>query len=211
MLNRLGPIFLFLMAILFSCSGDKNQKILIVFEKPPTLKKAQELIFNLSINNSNKNLSKFLDNQNWINSFLIKKYAFKPLEIFIDLKEPKYIWQENFYLDAKLNKFLYFGEFPDLLHLNMPIEFVDEWLEVEAEIYELTAAHNLNISSISYAEAEGWHLKTKSNLQIKLGSNLSSQSLEKISSTLKYIFENNLTPSIIDLRYRDGAALNYGK
>ena len=27
----------------------------------------------------------------------------------------------------------------------------------------------------------------------------------------KYIFENNLTPSIIDLRYRDGAALNYGK
>jgi hypothetical protein len=48
-------------------------------------------------------------------------------------------------------------------------------------------------------------------LQIKLGSNLTSQSLEKISSTLKYIFENNLTPSIIDLRYRDGAALNYGK
>ena len=78
------------MAILFSCSGDKNQKILIVFEKPPTLKKAQELIFNLSINNSNKNLSKFLNNQNWINSFLIKKHAFKPLEIYIDSKEPKY-------------------------------------------------------------------------------------------------------------------------
>ena len=101
MLNRLGPILLFLMAILFSCSGDKNQKILIVFEKPPTLKKAQELIFNLSINNSNKNLSKFLDNQNWINSFLIKKHAFKPLEIYIDSKEPKYIWQEKFYLDDK--------------------------------------------------------------------------------------------------------------
>jgi hypothetical protein len=106
MLNRLGPIFLFLMAILFSCSGDKNQKILIVFEKPPTLKKAQELIFNLSINNSNKNLSKFLDNQNWINSFLIKKHAFKPLEIYIDSKEPKYIWQEKFYLDDNLSKFL---------------------------------------------------------------------------------------------------------
>ena len=211
MLIRTGLAFILLMPILFGCSGNKNQKIIVVFEKPPTLKKAQELVFNLSSNTSIKKLSKFLDNQNWINSFLIKKYAFKPLEIFIDLKEPKYIWQENFYLDAKLNKFLYFGEFPDLLHLNMPIEFVDEWLEVEAEIYTLTAAHNLNISSISYAEAEGWHLKTKSNLQIKLGSDLSSKVLEKLSLTLKYIFEKNLTPSIIDLRYRDGAALNYGK
>ena len=81
------------MAILFSCSGDKNQKFLIVFEKPPTLKKAQELIFNLSINNSNKNLSKFLDNQNWINSFLIKKHAFKPLEIYIDSKGNCTNWQ----------------------------------------------------------------------------------------------------------------------
>ena len=211
MLNRLGPVFLFLMAILFSCSGDKNQKILIVFEKPPTLKKAQELIFNLSINTSNKNLSKFLDNQNWINSFLIKKHAFKPLQIYIDSKEPKYIWQENFYLDAKLSKFLYFGEYPNLLQLDMPIEFVDEWLEVEEEIYALTSAYNLKISSISYNEPEGWYFKTKTNLQIKLGSDLSSNVLEKLQLTLKYIFEKNLTPSIIDLRYKDGAALNYGK
>ena len=34
---------------------------------------------------------------------------------------------------------------------------------------------------------------------------------DELSLTLKYIFEKNLTPSIIDLRYRDGAALNYGK
>jgi hypothetical protein len=32
-----------------------------------------------------------------------------------------------------------------------------------------------------------------------------------LSLTLKYMFENNLTPSIIDLRYKAGAALNYGK
>ena len=209
--NRTGLIFLFLITFLLSCSGDKNENILIVFEKPPTLKKAQELVLNLSSDTPNKNLSKFLNNQNWINSFLIKKHAFKPLEIFIDSKEPKYIWQENFYLDAGLRKFLYFGEYPDLLHLDMPIEFVDEWLGFEEEIYALTTAYNYKITSIYYSDAEGWRFTTKSNLQIKLGSNLSSQSLKKILSTLKYIFENNLTPSIIDLRYRDGAALNYGK
>ena len=211
MLNRTGLIFLFLITFLLSCSSDKNEKILIVFEKPPTLKKAQELILNLSSITPNKNLSKFLNNQNWINSFLIKKHAFKSLEIFIDSKEPKYIWQENFYLDARLSKFSYFGEYPDLLHLDMPIEFVEEWLRVEEEIYALTSAFKIKISSISYSEPEGWHFTTKNNLQIKLGSDLSSEVLEKLQLTLKYIFEKNLTPRIIDLRYRDGAALNYGK
>jgi hypothetical protein len=209
--NRTGLIFLFLITFLLSCSGDKNEKILIVFEKPPTLKKSQELVLNLSSDTPNKNLSKFLNNQNWINSFLIKKHAFKSLEIFIDSKEPKYIWQENFYLDARLSKFSYFGEYPDLLHLDMPIEFVEEWLRVEEEIYALTSAFKIKISSISYSEPEGWHFTTKNNLQIKLGSDLSSEVLEKLQLTLKYIFEKNLTPRIIDLRYRDGAALNYGK
>ena len=74
MLSRTGLVVLLLMPILFGCSSNKDQKIIIVFEKPPTLKKAQELVLNLSSSISNKNLSKFLDNQNWINSFLIKKH-----------------------------------------------------------------------------------------------------------------------------------------
>ena len=81
----------------------------------------------------------------------------------------------------------------------------------DRKIYALTSAYNLKISSISYSEAEGWHFKSNSNLHIKLGSDLSFSALEKLELTLKYIFEKNLTPSIIDLRYRDGAALNYGK
>ena len=44
-----------------------------------------------------------------------------------------------------------------------------------------------------------------------MGSDLSIKIIEKLSLALKYIYEKNLTPSIIDLRYRDGAALNYGK
>ena len=211
MLSKRGLVFLVLMPILFGCSGNKNQKVVIIFENQPTLKKAQELVFSLPSNSSYKDLSKFLHKQNWIDTFLIKKHALKPLEIFIDSKEPKYIWKENFYLDASLTKFLYFGEYPDLLHLDMPIEFVEQWLRVEEEINVLTSAFKLKISSISYSEPEGWHFKTKSNFQIKLGSDLSSEVLEKLQLTLKYIFEKNLTPRIIDLRYRDGAALNYGK
>ena len=211
MLNRTGLIFLFLITFLLSCSSDKNEKILIVFEKPPTLKKAQELVLNLSSVTPNKNLSKFLNNQNWINSFLIKKYASKPLEVFIETKEPKYIWQEKFYLDADLTKFLYFGEYPELLHLYLPIDLVNKWSQVEDQIHAVVLAYNLKIFSVSYSEAEGWIFYTTNKLQINLGSELSSDIFNKLSLTLKYIFEKNLTPSIIDLRYRDGAALNYGK
>ena len=181
------------------------------FENPQFLEQEKDLLVALEDINSYKNLSEFLQNQNWINSFLIKKNLFKPLEIFIESKEPKYIWQEKFYLDKNLNKFLYFEEHPDLLHLNTPIELVAEWLKVEKQFYEVTKAFNLKISSVTYTEAEGWYFKTRNNLRINMGSDLSHKIFKKLSFTLKYIFEKNLTPSIIDLRYKDGAALNYGK
>ena len=200
-----------LVNIILGCSDISNQKTIVFFENPQFLEQEENLLIALGDINSHKNLYKFLNNQNWINSFLIKKNLFKPLEIFIESKEPKYIWQEKFYLDKNLSKFLYFQEHPDLLHLNTPIELVAEWLKVEKQFYEVTEAFNLKISSVSYTEAEGWYFKTRNNLRINMGSDLSIKIFEKLSLALKYIYEKNLTPSIIDLRYRDGAALNYGK
>ena len=141
---------------------------------------------------------------------MIKKNAFKPVEIFIESKNQN-MFGEKFYLDNNLSKFLYSGEHPDLLHLYMPIELVAEWIKVEKQIYEAFETFNLAISSVSYTKAEGWYFYTKNNVRINLGSKLTSKVNKKLSLTLKYIFEKNLTPSIIDLRYKDGAALNYGE
>jgi len=205
-------LLLILIANIFlGCSDISSQKVIVFFENPQFLEQEGKLLLALGDRNSYKNLSEFLNNQNWINSFLIKKNAFKPLQIFIESKEPKYIWQEQFYLDKNLSKFLYFGEHPDLLHLYTPIELVAEWLKVEKQIYEVAEAFNLKISSVTYTEAEGWYFETRNNLRINMGSSLTYKIFERLSLTLKYIFEKNLTPSIIDLRYRDGAALNYGK
>ncbi len=204
-------LFIFIINIFFGCSNTSNQKTVVFFENPQFLMQEENLLIALGDINSNKNLYEFLNNQNWISSFLIKKNAFKPLEIFIETKEPKYVWQEKFYLDRNLSKFLYSGEHPDLLHLYMPIELVAEWIKVEKQIYEVLKAFNLVISSVSYTKAEGWYFHTKNNIRINLGSELTSNVNKKLLLTLKYIFEKNLTPSIIDLRYKDGAALNYGK
>ena len=211
MLNK-GMIFYFLfIPIFFSCSNTNNEKIKIFFEKPPTLAQEQKLILTLSDGFSNKNLLAILNNQNWIDSFLIKKSFFQPPEIFIASKEPKYIWQEKFYLDSNLTRFLYSGEYPDLLHLDIPIELLDKWLQFENDLLSLVRVYNLTIFSVSYTKEEGWYFQTKNNIRINLGSELTSKVSKKLSLTLKYIFEKNLTPSIIDLRYKDGAALNYGK
>ena len=204
-------LLIFIANIFLGCSDVSSQKAIVFFENPQFLEQEKDLLVALRDINSNKKLSEFLNNQNWISSFLIKKNAFKPLEIFIESKEPKYIWQGKFYLDENLSKFLYFGEHPDLLHLLTPIELVPEWLKIEKRVYEAVEAFNLKISSVTYTEAEGWYFNTRNNLRINMGSDLSNKIFEKLSLTLKYIFEKNLTPSIIDLRYKDGAALNYGK
>ena len=211
MLNK-RMIFSFLfIPIFFSCSNTNNEKIKIFFEKPPNLVQEQKLVLTLSDDPSKKNLLAILNNQNWIESFLIKKSLFQPTEIFIASKEPKYIWQKKFYLDSNLTRFLYSGEYPDLLHLDIPLDLVDEWLQFENELFSLVTVYNLTIFSVSYSKSEGRFFHTKNNIRINLGSELTSKVSNKLSLTLKYIFEKNLTPSIIDLRYKDGAALNYGK
>ena len=93
----------------------------------------------------------------------------------------------------------------------MPIELVDQWLQFEDQFYALTQSYNLKIYSVTFNESEGWFFHTETNLRVNLGTELSQVLLEKFSLSLKYIFEKNLTPSIIDLRYKNGAALNYGK
>ena len=211
MLKTKFLLVIFIANMILGCSDISSQKTIIFFENPQFLEQEENLLIALGDINSYKNLSEFLNNQNWINSFLIKKNAFKPLEVFIESKEPKYIWQEKFYLDEHLSKFLYFEEHPDLLRLYTPIELVTEWLKVEKQAYEVVEAFNLKIFSVTYTKAEGWYFITRNNLRINMGSVLSNKIFEKLSLALKYIFEKNLTPSIIDLRYRDGAALNYGK
>ena len=208
--NKRMLFYLIFIPIIFSCSNANNEKIKIYFEKTPTLVEEQKLVLTLSDDFSNKNLLAILNNQNWIESFLIKKSLFQPTEIFIVSKEPKYIWQEKFYLDSNLSRFLYSGEYPDLLHLDIPIELIDKWLQFEDRLFSIVETFNLAISSVSYTKAEGWYFHTKNNVRVNLGSKLTSKVYKKLSLTLKYIFEKNLTPSIIDLRYKDGAALNYG-
>ena len=53
-------------------------------------------------------------------------------------------------------------------------------------------------------------VKTKSIL-IRFGKDISQQRVKNFKDTLNYVYEIRKIPSIIDMRYRDGVAINYGK
>ena len=74
--NKRMLFYLIFIPIIFSCSNANNEKIKIYFEKTPTLVEEQKLVLTLSDDFSNKNLLAILNNQNWIESFLIKKVYF---------------------------------------------------------------------------------------------------------------------------------------
>jgi cell division septal protein FtsQ len=93
----------------------------------------------------------------------------------------------------------------------MPIEFIEQWMLAEDKFQLIMAGNNLNIISVAFINSEGWSFILDNNLRINLGTDLSDKTYQNLSLALKYIFEKNLTPSIIDLRYKNGAALNYGK
>ena len=66
------------------------------------------------------------------------------------------------------------------------------------------------IKTIKYSHVTGWDIKTDKFL-IKFGKDLTEKKFQNFEDTVNYLFEIGKNPSIIDIRYTDGAAIKYGK
>jgi cell division septal protein FtsQ len=75
---------------------------------------------------------------------------------------------------------------------------------------ELNKSIKFKVDSINYSYVNGWDVQTDSTL-IRFGKNISDMRLKNFHNTVNYLYENRKIPSIIDMRYKDGAALSYGK
>ena len=196
----------------FSVNSLGAHRIIINFENTPSISQEIELIKNIKNYSSAKQMQSYLLNERWIDHFLIKSSFFgNSIHAFIRSKKPQYIWRDQFYLDQHLTKFTYDGGHPELMHLNMPLEYLITWVNIESKYINLLNDHNLMIKSAAFEPVIGWYLIADNSLRINLGDDLLDSTYQKLALTLKYMFENKLTPSIIDLRYKAGAALNYGK
>jgi hypothetical protein len=66
-------------------------------------------------------------------------------------------------------------------------------------------------TKLDFKYSSGWILVSKNNTEIKFGKVISKDRLNSFKQSLNYVYESNSIPSMIDLRYKDGVALNYGK
>ena len=68
----------------------------------------------------------------------------------------------------------------------------------------------LIIKKINVNFTSGWIIETDRYV-IKLGNDLDDNKCKSLKDTLNYLYDKRKIPSMIDLRYKDGVALNYGK
>ena len=78
------------------------------------------------------------------------------------------------------------------------------------ELVESNKLMNLKIDRIEYSFVNGWDVKTNSIL-IRFGKDITQQRVKNFKDTMNYVYDIEKIPSIIDMRYRDGVALSYGK
>ena len=124
--------------------------------------------------------------------------------INIKNKKPIFVLNNQFFYDENLNKFSFDMSKRDLIHVESSENNLQEILQIINLVSSRYATRK-----IVYSYAKGWEIFTDSTV-IRFGKELSDTKIQNFIDTSNYLFENGKIPSIIDIRYKDGVALNYG-
>ena len=188
----------------------KNYEINVSFESGFEYKSQEEFIDNLQFSKSTREIEYLISNQDWIKDYSLRYKPFKK-EVFISIRNrmPIFILNKEFFYDQELNKFNFDQSKKDLIMVQGPIDDVEEVLKL-IKIVESSSSIKFKIESINYSYVTGWDVKSNKAL-IRFGKELSEKRLNNFKDTVNYLFEISRIPSIIDVRYKDGVALNYGK
>jgi hypothetical protein len=206
---------IYLSALLaMSCSNlsAKNFIIDIAYESDFYLSSQTQLTKDLNNIKSKNDVEKILLNQDWIKSYYLKLHPFtKEVSVSIINKKPIYILNDMHYVDENSNLFKFDQTQLDLIRANGPINNRDKILFIIESIKEIQQKnYPLIIEVINYDHVSGWQVKTQ-KYNIKFGKNIPKSKFKTLKDTLNYLYERRAIPSMIDLRYKDGVALDYGK
>ena len=151
-----------------------------------------------------------ISNQDWIKDYSLRYKPFRK-EVFISIRNrlPIFILNKEFFYDEELNKFNFDQSKKDLIMVQGPIDDVEEVLKL-INVIKSNSLIQFKIESIDYSYVNGWDVKSNKAL-IRFGKELSEKRLNNFKDTVNYLFEISRIPSIIDVRYKDGVALKYGK
>ncbi len=191
---------------LISTNLFAEYEIEINFESGFEFKSQQLLIETLRKSNSKRKIEKVLISEDWIENYSIMQKPFQK-KIFIRIKnrEPVLVLNDKFFYDKNLFRFDYDKSKNDIIFVSAPDDLVEDALKIIA----LSEA-SIKIKTIKYSHVTGWDIKTDKFL-IKFGKDLTEKKFQNFEDTVNYLFEIGKNPSIIDIRYKDGAAIKYGK
>ena len=201
---------LLIIVILIPTNLLAEYEININFESGFEFESQKILISDLKNSKSKKQIEKILKRQDWIKDFtLVYKPFKKEVYLSIENREPIFVLNNQFFYDIDLHKFKFDNSKKDLVIVQGPIKNEEDILVLINRI-ESVANINFDVIKINYSYVNGWDVITDKVL-IRFGNNLTEKKFNNFEYTLNYLFENGKNPSIIDMRYKDGVALNYGK
>ena len=203
-------IFLTYLIFFTTLSAAKNYEINVNFESGFEYKSQEEFVNQLQFLRSTREIEYLINNQDWIKDYSLRYKPFRK-EVFISIRNrlPIFILNKEFFYDEELNKFNFDQSKKDLIMVQGPIDDVKEVLKL-IKVIESNSSIQFKIESIDYSYVNGWDVKSNKAL-IRFGKDLSEKRLNNFKDTVNYLFEISRIPSIIDVRYKDGVALKYGK
>tara|TARA_Y100001970_G_scaffold20912_1_gene23741 strand:- start:159 stop:785 length:627 start_codon:yes stop_codon:yes gene_type:complete len=196
---------------LFTSLNVSSQYLInLNFESGFEFESQKKLVSELKNSKSKKQIEKILKRQDWIKDFSLVYKPFKK-EVYLSIvnREPIFVLNNQFFYDINLHKFKFDNSKKDLVIVQGPIKNEEDILLLINRI-ESVANINFEINKINYSYVNGWDVITD-KLLIRFGNNLNEKKFNDFEYTLNYLFENGKNPSIIDMRYKDGVSLNYGK
>ena len=191
---------------LISINLFAEYEIEINFESGFEFKSQQLLIETLRKTNSKRKIEKVLISEDWIENYSIIQKPFQK-KIFIRIKnrEPILVLNDEFFYDKNLFRFEYDKSKKDIIFVSAPEDLAEDALQIISR-----CEASIKIKTIKYSHVTGWDIKTDKFL-IRFGKHLTEKKFQNFEDTVNYLFEIGKNPSIIDIRYTDGAAIKYGK
>ena len=203
-------LYISILFLFTSLNLSSQYLINLNFESGFEFESQKKLVSELKNSKSKKQIEKILMRQDWIKDFSLVYKPFKK-EVYLSIvnREPIFVLNNQFFYDVNLHKFKFDNSKKDLVIVQGPIKNEEDILVL---INRIESVENLNfeINKINYSYVNGWDVITD-KLLIRFGNNLNEKKFNDFEYTLNYLFENGKNPSIIDMRYKDGVALNYGK
>ena len=191
---------------LISTNLFAEYEIEINFESGFEFKNQQLLIETLRKANSKRKIEKALISEDWIENYSIMQQPFQK-KIFIRIKnrEPILVLNNKFFYDKDLFRFEYDKSKNDIIFVSAPEDLAEDALQIISR-----CEASIKIKTIKYSHVTGWDIKTDKFL-IRFGKHLTEKKFQNFEDTVNYLFEIGKNPSIIDIRYKDGVAIKYGK